>query len=143
MAALRQRLFFNASFTSTPGGNFPNANTCLSSKDLSAEGSINEVLSTAQQFHQAKLLSRPKVFHQERSAFIKVLEKLEAEGYPKVYIDFFKIQYRSAEIWECAWLSSKIPEEVYLKHQESISPDSRVGYSREAGETFSRVGSLI
>ena len=129
LATLRQRLFFKASSTSTPNGNFPNANPSLSAKDLSAEGSINEVLSTAQQFHQAKLLSRPKVFHQERSAFIKVLEKLEAEGYPKVYIDFFKIQYRSAEIWECAWLSSKIPEEACLKNPESISTGGRVRYS--------------
>ena len=47
------------------------------------------------------------------------MEKLEAEGSLKVCIDFFKIQYRSAEIWECSLLSATILGEVYLSIQEA------------------------
>jgi len=71
MATLKQRLFFNASFTSTPSGNFPNANPFLSAKDLSAEGSINEVPSTAQQFHQAKLPSAALRLYQKLCCYTR------------------------------------------------------------------------
>jgi len=57
LASLKQRLFFDASFIHTPGGNFSKANHFLSAKDLSAEGSINEVQSAVKQFHQVKLPS--------------------------------------------------------------------------------------